>query len=163
MAANKSYLVQPGKGGEKTYALMSRAMVRTGKVAIVQFAIGQRKHLACIYPDRDGYLILEQLMWEQDIRKPDFDAPAADVSEAELELACGLIKQMSGDYDHAEQVDESMDRLQGIITARLEGKKPTEGNTPAVNGAEVINDLMSVLRASVADIKKARTEKKVAV
>jgi DNA end-binding protein Ku len=159
LATSKNYLVKPGKGGDKTYALLHKALVKTGKVAIVSFAVGQRQHLASIYPGSDGYLILEQLMWHEDVRKPDFDAPTVDVSDAELDMACKLVESLSKDFDHAEHKDESTAKLQEIIQDKLE-----HGNTqgkqtvtaPEKSGEQAATDLMAVLQASVADIKQNR-------
>ena len=76
MAKSTPYFVRPGKGGERAYALLARALAKTRSVAIVKFGLRQRKRLGALSATTDGYLVLEQLEWADDIRKPDFAAPS---------------------------------------------------------------------------------------
>jgi DNA end-binding protein Ku len=147
--------VQPGPGGEKAYALLARTMADTGTAAVVSVAIRQRESLALLYAGRDGYLILERLNWAADVRKPDFAAPDAALSEAELGLAENLVTQMSKPFDWASFRDESTEKLEKIVQAKLETGQVTGAPAARTGGSPTpAQDLMAVLQASVAESKK---------
>jgi DNA end-binding protein Ku len=157
IAREKPYFVMPDKGGEKVYALLAAALKHAGKVAVVSFAMRERKRLAVLSATDDGYLMLQQLTWAQDIRRPDFPAPAAMYTPEELEMAAGLLATMTGDYDHEAQRDDSQEKLRAIVERKLNGgNKPAP--KPVVRGDEAVTDLMTTLRTAV-EHQKAKKEK----
>jgi DNA end-binding protein Ku len=157
IAKDKPFFIQPSKGGERTYAMLVQALRRSGKVAIVKFGIRRRKRLAAISPTPEGYLILEQLTWDQDIRTPDFAPPMAEFSDKELSLCDQLIEGLSSDYDHSLQRDDSQDKLNALIESRRKAGQVVMG-TPSDKGSEPVpGDLAALLEASV-NAQKAKAE-----
>jgi DNA end-binding protein Ku len=155
-AADTSYYVEPGKGGEKAYRLLATALERQGKAAVVSVAIRQREAQALLYPV-NGYLVLERLQWAENLRLPDFAAPSEKVTEAEIELAENYISLLSGEWNWTAQKDTSAQALADVIQAKAETgqvvgtpaeRKPGSTTAPA--------DLEAVLRASVEAAKAAK-------
>lgn len=148
IAKSKPFFIQPQKGAEKAYAVLVQALRKSGTVAVVQVGMRQRKRLATVSPTEDGYLILEQLEWHEDIRKPDFSAPANAVSDSETDMAVNLIETMTQTFTHAEWRDDSREKLNEMIAKRIELGQVTGTGTADKNTGQAV-DLMSVLAASV--------------
>lgn len=173
IALDSAYHVQPGKGGEKAYALLADAMFRAGKVAIMTIALREREFLAVLSPDEEnpGYLLLTRLTWYADIRRPDFPVPLAQFSDAERAMADQLIEAHSGIFSHSGYRDESQERLTAIVQAKIEANQVIAAATPAQastahSGPQQAMDLMTMLRGSVdaanaakAPVKAKRTRK----
>lgn len=164
IAKSKPFFVQPGKGGEKAYALLVAALRATGKVAIVKFGMQKRKRLGALTPTEDGYLLLEQLEWAQDVKKPDFAAPAPELRDAEVSAAVALIGTMEDEFDYSSVLDDSQVKLNELITARIERGQVTGGFVTSDRGPAP-QDIMAALTASIeakrpaTPVKKPRTRK----
>jgi DNA end-binding protein Ku len=149
LARSAPFFVQPGKGGEKAYALLARALRKSGKIAIVRFGLRQRKRLGALRPSGDGYLLLEQLEWSEDIKVADFPAPAPEISETEEAMAATLIDSLTEDFDHSAVHDDSQVKLNELINARIAAGKNGTAETTRSSAPQVI-DIMAALTASVA-------------
>src|ERR1700745_350610 len=68
---NRSYYVEPEAAGARAYCLLRDALEQSGKIAIAQVALRQRESLA-ILRVRDGVLVLETLLWPDEIRPTAF-------------------------------------------------------------------------------------------
>ena len=90
----RPYFLEPQKGGEKTYSLLYKALVETGKVGIAKVVIQRREYLAAVKPD-GLFLILELMHFAHEVLEPDTlkSASEKDVSAKELEMAKTLIEQ----------------------------------------------------------------------
>lgn len=159
MAKSKPFFVQPDKGGEKAYAVLVAALRASGKVAIIKFGMRQRKRLGALSPTDDGYLVLEQLEWAEDIRKPDFAAPAHLIKDDELGMATTLINSMSKPFDHASVTDDSQAKLNELINSRIEKGQVTGGYVASKPGADAM-DIMAALKASIDQNKATPPVKK---
>jgi DNA end-binding protein Ku len=155
-AHETSYYVEPGKSGEKAYALLAEAMTRTGREAVVSIAVRQREALGLLYP-QDGYLVLERLQWAADVKKPDFTV-TAEVAEKEVDLAENLVTQMSEpSFNWAAHTDTSMEKLSAVIQGKLEtGQVLGTPSAPAPGTVTPPQDIMAALAASV---EQARAER----
>jgi DNA end-binding protein Ku len=162
IAKRSPFVIQPAKGGERAYALLARTLRDTGKVAIVEFGLRQRKRLAEISADDDGYLLLSQLEWSDDIKKPDFTAPVAGFSEQELSTAKAMVDAYSGEFAHADMKDDSTAKLDALIQSRLDGtaKRKSKAEDVAAERTGAALDLMAVLTASVEEARRKREEAK---
>lgn len=154
-ASAKSYVVEPGKGGEKPYALLARALHRQDKAAVVSIALRSRQSLALLYATADGYLMLEMLNWAADVRKPDFAAPEFTADGAQLDLAENYISLMSTQgFDWASAADPSRERLEAVVQAKVSDGKAV-GTPAAAPDTAPPADLTAALLASV-KAEKAR-------
>jgi Ku protein len=90
--ANRAYYTEPEPAGVRAYALLRDALERSGKVAIARVALRQRESLASLRT-RDGVMVLETLLWPDEIRAADFDFLDEDVEvrSQELKMASSLI------------------------------------------------------------------------
>ena len=68
---NRSYYVEPEPAGARAYVLLRDALDRSGKVAVTKVALRQRESLATLRT-RDGLLVLETMLWPDEVRVPDF-------------------------------------------------------------------------------------------
>jgi len=117
-------------------------------------------------PDRQTVLVLQTLLWSDEVREaafPSLDEPVR-ISAKELELSASLVESFAADFDPSEFADEYQDELRTLIQAKIEqgdalDTSETFGDhEEEETGGEVI-DLMAALRASVERSRAAREGK----
>jgi DNA end-binding protein Ku len=153
---NRSYFLEPDKTGVKPYVLLREALAKSGQVAVVKVALRQRESLACLRV-RDDVLLLETMLWPDEIRTPDFATleGEVEVKAAEVKMAQSLIEALSGDFDPGEFTDGYRVALERLIEAKVEGHAVVAPAAADTESGTVV-DLMAALRASVDAAKKAR-------
>ncbi|HEV7657635.1 MAG TPA: Ku protein [Mycobacteriales bacterium] len=154
----KSYYLEPDKTATKPYVLLRDALEKAESVALVKVAIRTRESLATLRV-RDGVLVLETMVWPDEVRTPDFGFLDEDIKvrAQELAMAESLIESMSGDFDPDQYHDEYRGALEQVIEAKVEGREVVEQPVQEEETGSVV-DLMAALRASVAAAKKGRGE-----
>jgi DNA end-binding protein Ku len=159
----RSYYLEPDKAAAKPYVLLRDALESSGMVAVVKVAIRSREQLATLRV-RDGVLVMETMMWPDEIRTPEFSFLDEDISARpqELAMAESLIESMSGDFEPEQYHDDYREALQQVIDAKIEGREVVETEPEAASGGGEVIDLMAALRQSVAAAKQARGEEPVA-
>src|SRR4051794_11469865 len=158
MMLEKSYYLEPEKSGLKPYALLRDALRESDRVAVVTVALRTRTTPAVLRV-RDDVLVLQTLMWPDEIRTPDFGS-LHDVEPAkpqELKMAQLLLETLAGDYDPSEFEDDYADAVQALVEAKLEGGEVKRTKEAAPSAGEVV-DLLAALQKSVAAAKSARGE-----
>ena len=150
---NKSYYVEPEAAGARAYCLLRDALEQSGKVAIAQVALRQRESLA-VMRAMDGVLVLETLLWPDEVRDPAFGFLSDDVEvrPQELRMASSLIESMTVDFDPDEFHDSYREALQELVAAKTEGREvvqPEAGEAPPGD----TTSLADALRASLAAAK----------
>jgi DNA end-binding protein Ku len=149
---DKSYYLEPEAKAAKPYALLREALVQTDRMAIVKVALRQRETLALLRV-RDKAIVLQTMLWPDEVREPEFDILDADVElrPQELTMAASLIESLGADFDPAQFHDEYRDAVVELIE-----RKRTTGETrpaPAAEkreeGVDSMTDLLSALQASV--------------
>jgi DNA end-binding protein Ku len=155
----KSYYLEPDKAATKPYLLLRNALERSGMVALVKVAIRTKEVLATLRV-RDGVLVLETMIWPDEVRTPDFPFLEEDVTvrPQELTMAESLIESMAGDFDPTLYHDEYREALQQVVEAKVEGREIVEPQPAAVAPGGAVVDLMAALRESVAAAKRGRGE-----
>ena len=146
---NRSYYVEPEAAGVRAYALLRDALERSGRIAIAQVALRQRESLATLRT-RDGVLVLETLLWPDEVRGADFGFLDEDVEvrTQELRMATSLIDSMTVDFDPGEYHDRYREALQELVTAKTEGRDIVQPGEPAAPAAST--SLADALKASLA-------------
>ncbi len=146
----RSYYLEPEKNGTKPYVLLREALERSDMVAVVKVAIRSREQLATLRV-RDGVIVLETMIWPDEVRAADFNFLDEDITlrPQELQMADSLVASMAGDFDPEEYTDDYRAALQEVIEAKTAGREIVEA--PAESQAEggSVIDLMAALRASV--------------
>ncbi len=153
---NRSYYVEPEAAGTRAYCLLRDALEESGKIAIAQVALRQRESLA-ILRVRDGVLVLETLLWPDEVRNPDFAFldDDIDVRPQELRMASSLIESMTVDFDPDEYHDSYREAVQELVAAKTEGREVFQPDTTPTDTGEV-SSLADALRASLAAAKGSK-------
>ena len=149
-----SYYIAPEKSGEKAYALLREALMKTEKVGIAQFVLRTAEALTVIKPMGD-ILVLSKIRFAEEIRSTeDFKLPAKSlVKPAELKMAMSLIKEYSQPFNIDKFKDEYASGLLKVIKAKAAGKKGKVRKLHVVSNKT--DDLMEQLKASLSKPKKS--------
>ena len=160
---DRSYFLEPDKGAAKPYALLRRALEETDRTAIAQFSLRQKTRLGALRSS-GKVLMLQSLLWDDEVREADFPSLKEDmrVSPQELKMAQSLVDNMSTDFNPEKFSDEYQDQLRQLIAAKLEkgdalDTAATFGEQEEVQAdrGEVV-DLLEALRRSVEENRAAR-------
>ncbi len=151
---DKAYYLEPEGTGTKPYVLLRDALAETDKVAVVKIALRQREQLATLRV-REGVLLLNTMLWPDEIRAPDFGflEEPVEAREPELAMAHSLIDSMTADFEAEEFTDRYREALQEVIDAKVAGREVVAPPEPELAPAV---DLMAALRASVERARAAR-------
>jgi DNA end-binding protein Ku len=158
----KSYYLEPDARAAKPYALLREALETTDRVAVVKVALRQRESLAVLRV-REKVIMMQTLLWPDEIRLADFPILEEDVDlrPQELRMAASLVDSMATDFEPDEFEDDYQQALVQLVEAKLEGAAPAPVESGEEAATEVV-DLLSALQASVDRAKEARGEKKTA-
>jgi DNA end-binding protein Ku len=158
MWMEKSYYLEPERSGAKPYALLREALREADRMALVSISIRQRSTMAVLRV-RDDVIVLQTLLWPDEIRQPDFGTLDGDETARpqELAMAASLVESLSGDYDPDEFTDEYRTEMERLVDAKLSGGKaaPVPERREESGGGEVV-DLLSALQRSVERAREAR-------
>ena len=158
---DRSYYIGPDKGGAKAYALLSKVMRETGRVALARYAARGKMYLVMLRPLDNG-IVMQQLYYADEIRPfADIPVETADVSPKELDLAKLLVDQRAADTFKPETYEDDVKkRVLGLIQKKVEGEDISIA--PAESGGGQIIDLMEALKASLAKKPEAAPAAKTA-
>lgn len=163
MTFEKSYYLAPASKSPKAYILLRRTLEETSRTAIVKFAMRSKTRLAALRV-RDDVIVVQTLMWADEVRAADFETTREKVriSARELKMARSLVDQFSEDYEPERFVDEYQEQLEILIQEKLEHGESIDTDATfgdfddddADKGGEVI-DLMEALKRSVDEKRQA--------
>jgi DNA end-binding protein Ku len=153
---DRSYFLEPDSKSSKAYVLLRRTLEETERTAIVHFALRQKTRLGALRV-RGDVLMLQSLLWDDEVREASFPAleERVRISEKELEMSESLVDSFAADFSPEKFSDDYQEQLRTLIDAKLEhgdavdteatfGEQPEESE----GGGEVL-DLMEALRRSV--------------
>jgi DNA end-binding protein Ku len=154
----KSYYLEPEQPAVKPYVLLRDALEGSAMVALVKVALRNREQLATLRV-RDGVIVLETMLWPDEIREASFGFLDEDVNvrSQERAMAESLVASMAGDFEPERYHDEYREALQQVIDAKVEGREIVDTAPAAPETGQVV-DLMAALRASVEAAKRSRGE-----
>ncbi|GAB1644715.1 Ku protein [Krasilnikovia sp. MM14-A1259] len=155
----KAYYLEPEGQAAKPYVLLRDALTDADRVAIVKVALRQREQLATLRV-RDDVLVLNTMLWPDEVRTPDFGFldEHVETRPAELAMASSLIDSMAASFKPDEFTDNYRAALQEVIDAKVEGREVVTPEEAEEAPAAAV-DLMAALKASVERAKAARGEK----
>lgn len=120
---DKAYYLGPGGAdGVDPYLVLRDAMIEKGLVALVTITLRQRESLAVIRP-HGKVLVLDRLLWADEVRAPELTGADAKVDQEELAMAHMLIDMRSGDWDPEQYADEYQAALDELIEAKAAGRE----------------------------------------
>jgi DNA end-binding protein Ku len=157
----KSYYLAPQRGAEKPYALLVRAIERSGRVGIGRFVLRTKPHLVAIRP-ADGVLGLETLFFGDEVRDGRALVPGlegVEVSDRELKLADALIRTLETTWDPAAYSDTYREELLRAIAEKTP-VEPHAEPAAATGAGSRAEELMEALKASVEAAKERQRPKK---
>jgi DNA end-binding protein Ku len=153
-----SYYLEPEPAGARSYVLLREALARSGNIAVSHVALRRRERLAVLRA-RGGVLVIETLLWPDEVRLPEFAFldQDIDVASAELRMAAALISAMTADFEPFLYRDGYRDALEELVMAKAGRREvvwPAGGQEVAGRSA----GLAEALRASLAAARAIRAE-----
>jgi len=147
---NRSYYMEPEAAGARAYVLLRDALEQSGRVAVAQVALRQRETLATVR-SRDGVLVLETLLWPDEIREASFPFLQQDIEvrPQELTMAASLIDSMTSDFDPDAYHDGYREALAELVEAKVQGMELMQPSTVEI-AASPSTSLADALKASLA-------------
>ena len=146
-----SYYVSPDRGGEKPYSLLFGALRHTGYVALAQFAMHNREHIAILRTGEKG-IVMHTMYFANEVRKDqEFAAQASAVGKKEMDLAVMLIETLAATFKPEKYKDKFRERLEAMIAAKVQGEEIVKAPEPQKR--EVI-DIVAALKNSLAIMRK---------
>jgi DNA end-binding protein Ku len=153
------YLAPSTPAATERFVLIRDSMAVAGVVAVARTVLFRRVRSVLIRAHGQG-LIANTLNFDYEVRSGDeaFDQlPAAPADEEMLDLALHIIKKKAGRFDPAKFDDRYDAALQGLIKAKIEGRKITPPKAPE---ATKRSDLLEALRQSVEEGGATRAKKR---
>jgi DNA end-binding protein Ku len=146
---SKSYYLAPDKGGDRAYALLTKALEATGRWALARYSARGKGYLVVVRPMGKG-LVMQQLYYANEVRTIDeLDLGEPIVKDNELKMAVQLAQMGAAEEFHPENYrDEVADRVRALIQRKIDGEEITAVDNQEPR-AQVI-DLMEALKASLA-------------
>jgi DNA end-binding protein Ku len=155
------YYLQPGKGADRSYALLREAVRDSGRVGIAKIILREAQHLAAVEAIGDALVLTMMRFADELVDLGEFKFPRkADIRPAELKMARQLIDSLAAKWTPGKYSDEYVANLMRVINAKLKGQRPKlieEDHGP--KQAEVV-DLMARLRASLEGKKRVGSARK---
>lgn len=147
----KSYYLEPDAKAAKPYALLREALVDTDRMAVVKVALRQRESIALLRV-RGKAIVLQTMLWPDEVREPEFDILDNDVElrPQELQMAASLVESLGADFDPSDFHDDYRD----AVVAMIEQKRSTGETRPApvaekTDDGDSMTDLLTALQRSV--------------
>jgi DNA end-binding protein Ku len=150
----RAYYAQAEASASKPYVLMRDTLADSGRLAIVKIALRTRESLAVLRPYGE-LMIIQTLLWPEEVREPVGLAPDENVTvrKQELAMASSYIETLAGDFDPDVYTDDYRAAVEELVAAKAAGREVAPA--PTREGGEII-DLVEALRASVQDAKERR-------
>jgi DNA end-binding protein Ku len=149
---DKSYYLEPDAKAAKPYALLREALVQTDRMAVVRVALRQRETLALLRV-RGKAIVLQTMLWPDEVREPEFDVLDTDVElrPQELTMAASLVESLGADFDPTQFHDEYRDAVVELVERKRTTGETRPAPVPAAReeGPDSMTDLLSALQASV--------------
>lgn len=159
MLFNKTYYLEPEARAAKPYQLLREALAATDRMAVVKVALRQRETLAVLRV-REKVIVLQTLLWPDEVRAADFDVLAedAEVRPQELAMAQSLVESLAGDFEPDQYEDSYTRALTDMVDAKLEGAEPAPAAAEDSGETGEVVDLLTALQRSVERARQARGE-----
>jgi DNA end-binding protein Ku len=154
MLFEKSYYLEPEKTGAKPYALLRQALEEADRMAVVTVSLRSRTSIAVLRV-RDDVIVMQTLMWPDEIRTPDFQVEAGEVKDSEVKMARMLVETLAGDFDSSQFEDDYAEAVEALVKAKIEGGEVQRTPTSTKTSGEVV-DLLAALQKSVEAARTAR-------
>jgi DNA end-binding protein Ku len=118
----KAYYLAADGMGAKPYVLLRDALVKTKQWALVKVAIRTREVLA-VLRERDGALVLQTMLWPDEVRDSEFAVPGDDVNvrKQEVDMAESYIATLQAEFDPDRYHSDYREALEQLVEAKAAG------------------------------------------
>lgn len=147
---DKSYLLEPDERSLKPYVLLRQTLQDTDLTAIVKVSLRQKQQLGVLRV-RENVLMLQTMLWPDEVRAAHFDIldQEVDVRPQELAMASSLVESLAGDFDPDQYHDDYREQLLALIDTKVHGGEGiVASDAPTSSGGDVV-DLLTALRQSL--------------
>nr|WP_311211640.1 MULTISPECIES: Ku protein [unclassified Arthrobacter] len=159
----RSYFLEPDSKSPKAYMLLRQTLEDTDRIAIVQYALRQKTRLGALRV-RGDVLLLQALLWGDEVREAKFPSLETDIkiSNKELEMSSALVESMAHDFDPDEYTDDYQVQLKTLIEAKLDKGEAldTEATFGVVEGEGEGGDVIDLMEALKRSLDKKRGKEK---
>jgi len=154
----RTYYLEPEARAAKPYVLLREALEATQRLAVVKVAMRQRESLAVLRV-RDRVIVLQTLLWPDEVRAAEFDILDNDVElrPQELVMAQSLIESLATDFDPDAFEDEYAKALSDLVDAKLEGAPLAPAAEVETAASTEVVDLLTALQRSVERARAGRS------
>jgi DNA end-binding protein Ku len=159
---DRTYYLEPDSKSPKAYTLLRRTLEETDRIAIVHFALRDKTRLGALRV-RGDVLVLQSLLWDDEVREAKFASldEKVRISDKELEMSSALVDSFASDFTPEDYSDAYQEQLRALIDAKLEhgesvDTEATFGETEEETGGGEVIDLMEALRRSVEKNRPAK-------
>jgi DNA end-binding protein Ku len=170
---DRPYYLAPVGKGQKVYALLREALLRSERVGLARVVIHSKQHLAALVPAGPA-LVLNLLRWSDEIRTwedlalPKEGMKANGITDRELQMAGELIDDMTVTFDPSQFADRFKEQVMALVERKVEAGEtetvlePEEEPLPTGGkGADVV-DLTALLQQSLQGRAESKTHHKAA-
>ncbi len=143
-----------GDVAAKTYALLTEALKKSGKVGVAKVVLRDRESMVLLTPHESG-ILMYKLRYPEEVRSildvPNV-TPDIEADEDQLKMADMLINTMTKKFKDIKMEDKYTDALKEMIDAKIEGKEIVMMQEEE---HEVV-DIMTALKASIEQAKESK-------
>ncbi|MEL6980972.1 MAG: Ku protein [Actinomycetota bacterium] len=158
---DSAYYLVPDELARKSYALLTKALDDSGRVAIASFVMRTKQYLVAIRPSQ-GALMMSTMVYDDEV-VPVADVPGLEeiddieLTGPELAMAGQLIDSLTTDFEPERYHDTYREQVLDLLEAKAAGDvRPVEA--PAAADDAAVIDLLAALEASVSAAKEARKD-----
>ena len=146
------YLGPDGPVAEETFAVISKAMAKTGKIGIGRIVLSGRERMVALGA-KEGGVVLTTLRSGKEVREMSafVDAHDLEVDAGLLDMAETIIAGKSMEFDPAGFEDRYEQALLELVKAKIAGEEPVISTAP--EQGKVVN-LMDALKASIEEERR---------
>lgn len=161
---DRTYYLEPEASAIRPYVLLREALKNTEKMAVAHVSLRQKTRLAALRVYED-VIVLQTLLWADEIRDASFPAldEDVDVRPAELKMAASLIETLESDFHPEEFTDKYREELQTLLDRKVDSGEDkvllSDEEVETKSDTNVV-DLMSALQASIDKSQKAKADAK---
>jgi DNA end-binding protein Ku len=149
---NGTYYAEPDNASERPYTLLLETLRKKELVAIGTLALRNKERLCCIRVFENS-LVIEILLYPDEIRKHTEHKLSSKVTEKELAVADHLVDLMSGEFEPEKYTDHYREALSELIHEKLDGAEEPGEEIKRPRGGGQVLDLMAALQASLDSAK----------
>lgn len=156
---DSAYYLVPDELARKSYALLSKAMEDSGRVAIASFIMRTKQYLVAIRP-MENRLMMSTMVYSDEVVESDQipgleDLEGIEITDAEMAMAGQLIDSLTSDFEPAKYQDGYREQVLDLLESKASGEVRAIEAPAAADEAAVV-DLLAALEASVSAAKEAR-------